>query len=496
MAEILDTIVADTSFEAEEKARKKYGNNFEIINSKNVVQKSHFGFLAKQLVQITIRVNDHFPNNSLANNEPYIIPAPPISPETFSPVTDNSMAVEEQKTVYRAGFGNISNSNRKRPTYSKSQIDRTNVDSLRGIQEGDDIPRGTKQQTLNSQYSDSTSDFLNAINDLKRIRQTEAHSESQIKLNNIATKKIDELQKQMENLQSIVRDFVESSSSFLAANQLPPGLSYLEKELHELEIPQETIKDLFKSLQLDCSKDTLGESKATFNALHALLKKRLSICPQFELKKSSRPQVIVLMGPTGVGKTTTIAKLAARFCLNPLKRIKACFFNIDFYKLGAKDQLLAYASIFEIPVEDITSIDNLNSCLEKHKNDDLIIVDTAGRSQYAEKDLEELRSYLIRIPNATKYLALSSTSKYSDLKEIVRCFGRVGYDHLILTKTDETKTIGPAVGLLLKSKKSLAYITHGQQVPEDYQPANFKFFEDRLFNSRENNDDLGQQLIY
>ena len=83
---------------------------------------------------------------------------------------------------------------------------------------------------------------------------------------------------------------------------------------------------------------------------------------------------------------------------------------------------------------------------------------------------------------------LSSTSKYSDLKEIISSFERIGFDHIILTKTDETKTLGPAVGILMKSKKSLAYITNGQQVPEDYRKADFSFFEEKIFNTNQSNN--------
>jgi flagellar biosynthesis protein FlhF len=260
-------------------------------------------------------------------------------------------------------------------------------------------------------------------------------------------------------------------------------LSEIEKELQEIETPQEIIKEIFKSLKQSCDNRILCESKASFSALHNLMKKRLMISSGYEIKKTANPQVIILMGPTGVGKTTTIAKLAAQFCLNPEKQIKVCFFNIDFYKLGAKEQLQKYADIFRIALEDITTIESLDKCLAKHQNDDLIIVDTAGRSQYAYQDLDELKSYLNRIPNATRYLTMSSTSKYSDLKEIVSSFGHIGFDHIILTKTDETKTIGPAMGILLKANKSLAYITNGQQVPEDYSPADFGFFEEKLFHA-------------
>ena len=250
-----------------------------------------------------------------------------------------------------------------------------------------------------------------------------------------------------------------------------------------METPNEIIESLLKDLRFSCKEEELKNSRATLKALHDLLKSKIKISSKYTIKKSGSPQIIVLMGPTGVGKTTTLAKLAARFCFNPNQPIKSTILNIDFYKLGASAQLSTYASIFGIPLEDITSVASLDYCLNKHKDDDLIIVDTAGRSQYATDDLRELKTYLDRLPSATKYLTISSTSKYCDMKDIIASFSQVGFDHIILTKTDETRTIGPAVGMLLNSKKPIAYITHGQQVPEDYKVADFKFFKDKLFNN-------------
>lgn len=475
MSEILDTFVADTPFEAQLKAKEKYGDNFELINCKDIQRKSHFGFIQKKLVEITVRVN---------TNQPFKKPA-------ISPYLEDVSTLMEAQQPYNPRTVPVSPIEIKK-TYKSAQIPlRTSVDGLHDIQEGDDEPHSNKQPFVDD-YEASRNQLLNGIKNLKQGREREKAISGDFKLNTFTSKKLEALQKQIDDLQLAITNFANSSSNFLSENQLPQGLSDLEKELQEIETPPEIINDLFKVLKLNCDKDILSESKASFCALHDLIKKRLLISSEFEIKKGSSPQVIVLMGPTGVGKTTTLAKLAAGFCFNPLKPIKACFFNIDFYKLGAKDQLQKYADIFRIPLEDITSIASLDWFLNKHKDDDLIIVDTAGRSQYAKKDLDELKLFLNRIPNATKYLTLSSTSKYSDLKEIVNRFSNIEFDHLILTKTDETKTIGPAVGLLLKSNKSLAYITHGQSVPEDYKPADFKFFEERLFHPMKNpnNQDL------
>ena len=487
MTNLYESVIADTSYEAEQIAKERFGNNIEIVNTETIKDSIYFGLGKQERVKITFKVNSNQPKNSFfQNNGSYHLPM------SESNHTQENHYLEETQQSYEPKPLSVPPITAKGSYSRVKQGLRRHVDGIHGIQEGDNEPRPQKISHPNNTWD--VDNMLSCIKDIQKIRNNESDIGREIKSSRVTSQKLEDIQNQLDILTSTITNLAKNSSLFLSENQLPPGLCDLEKELLDIETPQEIIKDLFKELRMNCDRETLCESRSSLCALHNLIKERLSISSQFEIKKGSHPQVIVLMGPTGVGKTTTIAKLAARYCFNPNKPIKACFLNIDFYKLGAKAQLQKYAEIFGIPLEDITSIGSLDYCLKQHKDDDLIIVDTAGRSQYAYKDLEELKSYLCRIPNATKYLTISSTSKYSDLKEIINSFGQVGFDHIILTKTDETKTIGPAVGMLLKTKKSLAYITHGQIVPDDYQPASFDFFEDKIFRVMKNTNNY-QQII-
>ena len=488
MTNLYESVIADTSYEAECIAREKYGDNIEIVNTETVKDSFYFGLGKQERVKITIKVNNNQPNNNyLGSKDGYQLPIA----SNRSQMMNNSLR-ETQKPYNPRPITVPTNTAKGSYSRVKQGGLRNHVDGLHDIQEGDDEPQPSKLSSKTNSYD--VEGMLEYIKGIQKNRNKENDIGREFKSNRVTSQKLEEIQNQLDILTSTLTSLTQSSSMFLCENQLPQGLRDIEKELINIETPQEIIKELFRELRMNYDKETLCESKATLCALHNLVKERLAISSKFEIKKSSRPQVIVLMGPTGVGKTTTIAKLAAKYCFNPQKPIKACFLNIDFYKLGAKAQLQKYAEIFGIPLEDITSIASLDFCLAQHQNDDLIIVDTAGRSQYAYKDLEELKQYLSRIPNATKYLTVSSTSKYSDLKEIINSFGQVGFDHIILTKTDETKTIGPAVGMLLKTKKSLAYITHGQSVPEDYRIASFDFFEEKMFQALKNHNDY-QQII-
>lgn len=472
MTQIYETITAATSFEAQQIAKSKYGDNIDIVKEERVKDKALLGFVSKELVRLTIvrrsdGISTKFPTPSYSMQSSDIIGSRSCDKSKTPP----SACVTPPITVPK----NLASS-----LYRKTQQLDRDVDGIRSIQEGNSEPHS--QKNLNDDFAQNASKLLSSLQGIKEGRNKEKDVANEIKINSLTTKKFNELHNEIDRLLEVITNITQNSNDFLfGKNNLPQGLLDLKQQLQEIEMPQEVIDLIFRDLRLNCTEETLNKPYETKKALNELIKKQISISSKFELKKTSKPQVIILMGPTGVGKTTTLVKLAAKFCLDPDKPIKASIINIDFYKLGAKEQLQKYAGIFGIPLEDVTSIASLDYLLEKHKSDDLIIVDTAGRSQYAYEDIKELKSYIDRIPNATKYLTLSSTSKYSDLKEIADSFGQVGFDHLILTKTDETKTMGPAIGMLLKSKKSLAYITHGQQVPDDYRVASFDFFEEKMF---------------
>lgn len=455
MTQEFQTVIADTSFEARRIADSQFGEGqYKIIHEERFTEKSHLNIFKHEKVRLTISKNPVKPEPPLNES-----PAPWFG--ISSPKAPTSL--REEAGPYAAKITPIPQlaSN----LYKKTQELRADrqVDGLRSLQEGDDEP---KPQKIANNNQESIEKILAEAERIKDKRGKETRD-------NILNS-LDALTQQMAILMANTKDILNKPA-------IPQGLSDLEKELMKSETPSEIIEYVSRELRKKLPYEKLQSTHDTIVAALELFQHKINISSEFKLTKSDKPQVIVLMGPTGVGKTTTIAKLAAKFCLNAEKPIKSSILNIDFYKLGAKDQLQKYAEIFGIQMEDITDTASLEFALRNHKNDDLIIVDTAGRSQYALEELKELKGYLDRIPNSTKYLTVSVTSKYCDLLDITENFNTIGYDHIILTKADETRAIGPAMGMLLSTEKSLAYITHGQSVPEDYRVANHDFFEKMLF---------------
>lgn len=179
---------------------------------------------------------------------------------------------------------------------------------------------------------------------------------------------------------------------------------------------------------------------------------------------------ILLLGPTGVGKTTTLAKLASIYFFQKQRKIR--FVTFDSYRLGASKQLEQYARVFEQPFHLVQTQEELDAILKAVGKDEVIFMDTAGESLKKEVKLSEVEEFLKRIPEKIiKVLTLSANSKASDLAKIKQKFKRFSYDYYIITKMDETITFGPILETLYKDPVSVAYVTDGQEVPENIREA-------------------------
>ncbi|MCB2182899.1 MAG: flagellar biosynthesis protein FlhF [Desulfobulbaceae bacterium] len=204
---------------------------------------------------------------------------------------------------------------------------------------------------------------------------------------------------------------------------------------------------------------------------------RIQVCPP-EIERSGQPTILALVGPTGVGKTTTSAKIAAWYKLR--RNCRVTMLSMDCYRIGATDQLRTYARIMQLPCEVALRRKDLTRALHRHRDSDLIIIDTAGKSPYDTKHIDELSLWFSSIGHLQPQLVLSATTKKEDLKEIIDVYAPLGPTGLILTKLDETRAYATLCQQVAGAEIPISYLATGQKVPEDFIVGSKSFLE-KLF---------------
>lgn len=192
-----------------------------------------------------------------------------------------------------------------------------------------------------------------------------------------------------------------------------------------------------------------------------------------------KPNIVALIGTTGVGKTTTIAKLAA--VLTNRRRKQVAVITIDHYSIAANEQLKSYARIIGFPLETAFNNTELKRAIKTYKQKDLIFIDTPGINPNNPSQIRELKSYFTKLPELQKHLALSVATKEKDLREISQAFQEVGVQRLLFTKIDESKTYGNMLNALIRTNIPLSFLSCGRRVPDDIEAGSIQKLVDLIF---------------
>ena len=198
-----------------------------------------------------------------------------------------------------------------------------------------------------------------------------------------------------------------------------------------------------------------------------------------------KPRIIFFVGPTGVGKTTTIAKIASKYKLE--MGMKIAFLTADTYRIAATEQLRVYANILDAPMSIIYSSEEMNAAIERVSEYDLIFVDTAGFSHKNDEQCNDMKKMLAGLDEAYErevYLVVSATTKYKDLLEIADRYKEIADYKLIFTKLDETEAYGNIYNIKMYSGAPLSYMTNGQNVPDDIEEFNTQKIVKQLLGGR------------
>ena len=193
------------------------------------------------------------------------------------------------------------------------------------------------------------------------------------------------------------------------------------------------------------------------------------------------PVTVIFVGPTGVGKTTTLAKIAANYLLNRKKTVG--LITADTYRIAAVEQLKTYAEILGIPVSVVYTPSEMKEAVSSHSDKDLILIDTAGRSHKNKAQFEELKALIAASEADEIYLVLSATTSLRNCREILNSYSFLKDYKLLFTKTDETPVLGIILNVRYMTGKGLSYITTGQSVPDDIETANIEKITKNLIGS-------------
>jgi flagellar biosynthesis protein FlhF len=250
-------------------------------------------------------------------------------------------------------------------------------------------------------------------------------------------------------------------------NEFDPEMTY--------SIMKKTIEQLPLSMKSNPSKIE--------NFFKLILRRIIAIKHEVPLRTHQR-KIMMFVGPTGVGKTTTIAKLAARYAYKLGTNYKVGIITLDSFRVGAVEQLKAYTNIMRLPLEVVKKPEELSGAIERLKDCHYILIDTAGGSQYDIDKIELINQYQEHLTETPieKMLVLPANVKTSDLYEIYNSYSSLQIDNLVFTKLDETISYGNLISFAHKTKKSICYISVGQNVPDDLHEATSNYLIDCFIN--------------
>ena len=317
-----------------------------------------------------------------------------------------------------------------------------------------------------SQIAQATGDIgsSNASRQAERAQNSEGIGEIKCEINKLADK-----------IKLIQEMFWEERAPHRNNLAIPSEFSEIYKLAKTSGMGEDHLENIM-NLTLEHMPVRMKNSSETIKRyFQVLLRKLIPVRMEAELPKGNK-RVMMFVGPTGVGKTTTIAKLAARYSYIQEKRAKVGIITLDTYRIGAVEQLFQYAKMMRLPIEDVVDPSDFNNALSSLSHCDVILIDTVGSSQYDKDKLIKLNKFLQSSQlQIDVNLVLSAGSKLEDLKEIYKNFSFLDIDTLIFTKFDETKVFGTIFSLIYDIDKPVSYFSIGQEVPDDIVPASSDF---------------------
>jgi flagellar biosynthesis protein FlhF len=274
------------------------------------------------------------------------------------------------------------------------------------------------------------------------------------------------MRSQLSELQVMVQELCRRSDA--PRHGLPDELFQLFTDLLDSDLSEDLARELVERVRTETKGSQLDDLLMVKARLARMIETEVRVCGPIQVTPG-RCRLVALVGPTGVGKTTTIAKLAANYHLKEKRRVG--LITVDTYRIAAVEQLRTYADIIDLPMQVVSTPREMREAVGRMENLDLILLDTAGRSPKDEVRIQELRAFLTEADADEVHLVLSSVAGPRVLDQTAERFAAVGTTSLIITKLDEASGLGNILPLVRASGLPLSYLTNGQNVPDDIEVA-------------------------
>lgn len=448
--------------EAMEQVKEELGRDAVILHTKKYREGGFMGYKGKEVVEVTAAIEENAPDAQLKGRAKRSVPA------------------EHERQAATGGKLDVVSKAAPLPNNILSQYKTNGTETGVRMAEApiaapafqplipDAVPQMTAQakvlttETIDEatqaniakQKDDEEVNAANSLGDVQPMVQP-----VMIASNPEDAEKIQKLEAELAQMKTLLTQVMSKDQ--------PQDEVSLQEALRRQEVDEDILKDMAaKTAAGDMLMDSLDRRAPEVVA--GYLEGKMNFAEGIKLNKHG-VRIVALIGATGVGKTTTLAKIAARFVLE--KNIRAALITADTYRISAVEQLKTYSDIIGLPLEIVYSPNELKVAIHKHRDKDLILIDTAGRSQHNEYQMKELQDFLAVDSRIEKHLVMSATTKTRDVADILQKFSVCDPGRVIFTKTDETSSLGMIVNILADKDIALSFMTNGQSVPDDIVPA-------------------------
>ncbi len=474
--------------EAMEQVKSEMGSDAVILHTKKYKEGGILGYGSREMVEVTAAIEEQ-PSPSRKPSPPPVSPLPqsaPAAPQPAAPVMPASVLAQYKTNGTAAGIAKAAEGSDLvmppigTPDFPSFRMPETPADKKKKPR----IIKAERSKPFTTEQILPDEEEIAEPEESEKEEEEEAYPEEKPVRKTAKKRKSHDLkeespdsgeQQKIQKLESELAQMKALLAQVMSKDQAQDVIS-LQEALRLQEVDEEILKDLtIRSGAGDTlAERTSPEAKAT---LTSYLEEVLQYSDGIRLNRHG-VRIAALIGPTGVGKTTTLAKIAARFVLE--QGISAALITADTYRISAVEQLKTYSDIIGLPLEIVYTPGELSKAIRKYRSKDLILIDTAGRSQHNEYQMKELEEFLSVNSRIEKHLVMSATTKQKDAEDILSKFSSCEPDRVIFTKTDETSSAGLILNLLYEKKMALSYLTNGQSVPDDILPASAEMLAELL----------------